>query len=166
MDGFASGLTLALVSALFALAAWTSQRATKKGRLLIELRRLGEVRANLPAGPETSRLDGHIEERVRVLNDWLDPVNRRSRRLQSAVSWVAATFATILVFTVPPSIDQEWLRSLTATAIITGFIVLGAIGMLAIESWTVRSARLKNESAERLKSLSRTASALGVGTER
>lgn len=162
MDALLTGLSVAIVGALATFVAWISPRVTKKGRLLIELHKLGDVRANLPLTAEVARFDEHIDTRVRAHNEWLDPINRRSRLIQNAVSTATATFGTILVYALLPAFSDAWLRSAVAAGVLTVVILLGVAGMLGIERWATRTARARKERLERVNSLTRTASALGV----
>lgn len=53
------------------LVAWFSRRATREGRLLVRVERLGSAYRVMPASGERTEFEQHLRRAIAHLNDWL-----------------------------------------------------------------------------------------------
>ena len=114
------------------LVSWFSRRATREGRLLLRMERLGSVYALMPASPEKNTFGVYLIGAVADLNSWLDTDNAKRRRLISTINRWTYGIGVAAVFITLPSIDttaNPWLTS-----------VLGAVIGLTIALITMSAA--------------------------
>lgn len=92
---------------LIALTGWLVPRLTTRGRLLLEITRLGTAVAKLPPSPARASLETRMTERAAKLADWLEPANRTRRLIQHAVGWGLWTTALVVTFFATPYLDAD-----------------------------------------------------------
>lgn len=63
------------------IVTWFSRRATREGRLLLRVERLGSVYALMPISPEKDIFEVHLIGAITDLNAWLDADNAKRRKL-------------------------------------------------------------------------------------
>lgn len=127
--------------------AWFSRRATREGRLLLRVERLGSVLALMPLSPERDIFETHVNGAVADLNLWLDADNAKRRGFIRNVNRWTYSLGVLAALVVLPSIDatvNPWQSSLVGT-IIGGTIAIVTIGTSFLLE---RSARSKAARAE------------------
>jgi hypothetical protein len=132
------------------LAAWFSRRATREGRLLLRVERLGSVFALIPDSTEKDTFELHVIGAVADLNSWLDADNAKRRKLIRTINRWTYGIGVLAVFIALPSIDTSanpWQSSVLGTVIglsIAG-VTMGASFLLE------RSARAKSALAAKAR---------------
>jgi len=154
MLDFASAVLGALVVVALAFARWVYPRATRKGRLLLELGRLGEAHSRLPDGDQKDRLASHLDAVGANLNDWLDPINRWKRNLQAASAGGLYLIAVVLVYLIAgsPGTPAAWIPWTVGAG--TGVVM---VVLFAVTEWRA-AARYANR--ERMAAQTRQAKLL------
>jgi hypothetical protein len=121
------------------IAAWFSRRATREGRLLLRVERLGSVYALIPTSSEKEKFAVHLVRATANLNAWLDVDNAKRRKTIRLVSGWTYGIGVIAVLVVIPTIDTDahpWQSSL-----------LGAVVGIAIAAVTMGTSFLLERSA-------------------
>jgi len=150
-------LLAVLGTAVITAAAWFSKRATREGRLLLRIERLGAAYALLPESVEKKQLGGHLLRTAAALNDWLDVDAQRLRRVQWIATVVAFVLAVVASSYVVPAIASPGAQWLTSFAIGLGLGFLVLLTMLAGQFVLARSARQRElaRAAERYAAFAR-----------
>lgn len=102
------------------LVAWFARRATREGRLLLRVERLGSVHALMPESPEKSIFEVHLTGALDDLNSWMDLDNVKRRKLIRKINWWTYGIGAVAVLVTLPTIDptvNPWQASLTGTVI-------------------------------------------------
>ncbi|CAO1649202.1 hypothetical protein NYA9BBAC_00222 [Salinibacterium sp. NYA9b] len=87
------------------LVAWFSRRATREGRLLLRIERLGAAYALMPISPEKDSFEVHLIGAITDLNEWLEADNAKRRKLIRLIhGWIYA-IGVIAVFIAIPSLE-------------------------------------------------------------
>jgi len=139
------------------LVAWFSRRATREGRLLLRVERLGSVHALMPASPEKDTFEGYLTAAVADLNTWLNPENAKRRKLIRNINWLTYVVGVIAVILAFPSIDtaaNPWQSSVLGVGIGLAIAVVSLGASYLLE----RNARA--ESARALEEREQAATAL------
>lgn len=92
---------------LIALTGWLVPRMSTRGRLLLEITRLGNAVEKLPPSDARAALEARLTERAAKLADWLEPANRTRRLVQHLVGWGLWTSALVVTFFATPYLDSE-----------------------------------------------------------
>jgi len=125
------------------LVAWFSRRATREGRLLLRIERLGAVYALMPASPERKAFETYLNASIGDLNAWLNADNAKRRRIIRLISGCAYVIGVVFVLAVIPYLDADadpWQTG--ALGSIVGFAI-AAVSLLA-SLVMERSARTKS----------------------
>jgi hypothetical protein len=148
------------------LVSWFSRRATREGRLLLRVERLGSAFAVMPASAERTEFELHLRNAVALLNEWLDSENRDRRRIRIAVL-VAASLAAlvVLIFAFPivgaaNTVGQTWLGVAVGSSI--ALINFGT--SLLIERAAARKSAAREQSARAAEATARM-EALRLGAQ-
>ena len=111
------------VPTIAALIAWIAKRFTKESRLLVRVERLAAIYPNLPESIERDELATRLREITRELNNRLDPLFKRERRLKrKVVIWVTSVLVLATLIFFPASSSSRF--SATAGLIGGGIAVL------------------------------------------
>ena len=131
------------------LVAWFSQRATREGRLLLRVERLGSVYALMPISPEKETFEVHLTGAVADLNAWLDADNAKRRKTIRLVSGWTYAIGVVAVLIALPSVDtakNPWQSSLLGAVIgVTIAAVTTGASFLLERSARAKSARAAKE---------------------
>ena len=126
--------------------AWFSRRATREGRLLLRIERLGSAYALLPDSLERTTFERHLTVAVAALNDWLDESNKARRRLERKIFWWSYSIGVILVtayVALTPFKTNPWVTGLVEV------VVAGLISLVTYGSSSLLSRRARKDAADR-----------------
>ena len=154
MPEVVSALIGAVAVICIPIIAWLFRRSTREGRLLLRVERLGSAHSVMPDSPEKLRFAGYLVGAVNDLNSWLDPENRRRRKLIRRIfGWTYAVGVIAVLLSIPVIDDDSrpWLSSTLGIIIGTGIAVVTMGSSFIIE----RNARLN--AAKALKMIDDTA---------
>jgi hypothetical protein len=87
------------------LVAWFSRRATREGRLLLRIERLGSVYSLMPASLEKNTFEVRVTEAVADLNRWLDEDNAKRRTIVRLISGATYAIGVVAVLIALPFLD-------------------------------------------------------------
>lgn len=112
------------------IIAWYSRRATREGRLVLRVERLGGVYALMPDSAEKDAFKPHLTTAISYLNAWLDEDNVKRRRLIrtiSGITYVGGLVAGLALVPLIEGVANPWFTAaigvvlgLAITAITTG----------------------------------------------
>lgn len=105
------------------LVAWFSRRATREGRLLVRVERLGSAYGVMPASSERGEFEQHLRRAIAHLNDWLDTEKRARRRLQRQISGIAYVVGVLAVFVAIPLIGPGNSVATSILGIVVGSLI-------------------------------------------
>lgn len=140
------------------LVAWFSRRATREGRLLLRLERLGSVFALIPDSAEKDVFEVHLTGAAGDLNSWLDADNAKRRKLIRNINrWTYGIGVLAALFALP-SIDSAanpWQSSLlgAASGVAIAAVTMGASLLLerSARSKSARAAKEREDAATALR---------------
>jgi hypothetical protein len=115
-----------------ALTGWLVPRLTTRGRLLLEINRLGNAIAKLPPSDARTSLETHLTERAAKLAAWLEPANRIRRLIQHGAGWGLWGAALAVTFFATPYLDSDpitqlWLLLPTVLIALFGYLAVLAV---------------------------------------
>ncbi|GHF14839.1 hypothetical protein [Pseudolysinimonas yzui] len=118
---------------LIPLFAWSSQRLTREGRLLLRVHRLGSAFAVMPESPEKKDFEGHLRRAVADLNEWVSPAKKAQRAVVRFIAGslyilgVAGLFITYQVFGIEDSILTSLLGVLIGAGVAAASLMVSNI---------------------------------------
>ena len=164
-----SDVTAAVVGAVavtcIPVFAWFSRRATKEGRLLLRVDRLGKAYALMPDSDEKGTFEMHLRSAVAAVNDWLDEGNRARRKLQRELSVGAYILGVAAVLIALPFADTEqtpWFPSVLGVVVGIG-IALVSFGSSFLLDRGARKTAMRQGRAREEAEASRRMEAIRTG---
>ncbi len=154
MSAIVGAVIGALAALLIPVAAWLSQRATREGRLLLRVERLGNAYEVMPESQERRIFESHLRQAISRLNNWLDAERRARRRLQRLIT-ITTYFVGLLVLSIAvPIVGVNNGAASSAVGVVVGVLVsvvsLGSSYLIERSAGKAadRAARAEGASAE------------------
>lgn len=140
---------------LIPLFAWSSQRLTREGRLLVRVNRLGSAFAVMPQSPEKVEFEGYLRRAVADLNEWISPAKKAQRAVVRFIGGVLYIFGVAGLFIVYRTfgIENSFLTSLLGVLIGAGVAALSLMASNIIQRVAAQreDAQQREERMERIR---------------
>lgn len=135
------------------LFGWLSQRWTREARLSLRVNRLGSLLSLVPTSDQQRELEGHVLAAAKELNDWIDPINRGVRAVQTAISIIMLALGLTLVVWMQSSVPLDLAWSLAVSVSVGALVAVTSIGVgTALQNLFVRRREDANR-AQRLQKI-------------
>lgn len=133
------------------LIAWFSRRATREGRLLARVERLGAVYGVMPASDERDEFEQHFRRAISGLNDWLNIEKRARRKLQRQISVAVYVVGVLFVLVAIPLVGPGTPAASTlgiVVGVLISLISLGSSYLIDLSAARSAAATAAKESAK------------------
>jgi hypothetical protein len=142
MSEVAGAVIAALALLGIPVVTWFSRRATREGRLLLRIERLGAVYALMPPSEERETFEKFLRAAIRDLNKWMDLDSTKRRRIHRWVFGLTYGLGVVASVALVQSVDQQAKIWVSPIAGIGAGVVISMITLLASE---ILDRRAKNE---------------------
>lgn len=129
------------------IVTWGSRRLTRKGRLLLRIKRLGTAYELLPDSIEKSHLTEHVNDLASELNNLLD--NKKARRIQRIVSTWSYIVGIIVILALLLLISLNDPRQSLILGTVIGLLI--AMVTILASLFLERKNRRQSERAEKAR---------------
>jgi hypothetical protein len=137
------------------LVAWSSQRMTREGRLLLRVNRLGSAFALMPESHEKKAFEAHLRRAIGELNEWVDPTSKAQRAVQRVIGGFLYVLGVAILFLVYElvGVQNTWLTSLLGVLIGCGIAAVSLMSGAVIQRVAAKreEARQQDERMERIR---------------
>ena len=151
MTEIAGAIVGAVAVICIPLIAWFSRRATREGRLMLRVERLGSLFALMPDSPERETFKIQLTGAIGNLNAWLNPGNIRRRKIIKRISTAIYLVGVLAALVALPSVDttkSPWFSSAFGAFVGVAISAASLIAAYILERTARRQASMNEKAVE------------------